>query len=63
MGSGRLFHKDGPMCVKVCKTTCVCSTARSKFKDFIQTKRTVVTEKLESYCFYALVNSATNLLI
>ena len=70
MVSGRLFHKEGPMygflprvslgkrLLKLCKTiSCVYSTVWSKFKYFIQIKRTVFIEKLESYCIYALVNS------
>ena len=70
MGSGRLFHKEGPVYDKVlqgnplivlqgnpCKTiSCVYSTMQSKFKDFIQVKRTAVVNKFENYCMYALVN-------
>ena len=71
MGLGKLFHKERQMkdkvlpCVslvkrvlKPCKTISrVYSTVQSKFKDFIQIKRAVVIDKLESYCIYALVNS------
>ena len=68
---GRLFQKEGPMydkvlsyvslakrALKLCKTiSCVYSTVQSKFKDFIQIKRTVFIDKLESYYISAFVNS------
>ena len=71
MVSSRLFHKDGPMynkvfcpvlvlrkgCLSFAKLFRVYSTRRSEFKDFIQIKRAVFIDKLESYCIYALVNS------
>ena len=71
MGSGRLFHKEGPMsnkvscsvlvlqkvCLNLAKLLCIYSTVPSEFKDFIQIKMTVAIDKLERYCIYALMNS------
>ena len=73
---GRLLHKEGPMynkvfclpCVslakrmlKLCKTISFeSSTVWSEFPDFIQIKRTVFIEKIESYCIHALVDSFFN---
>ena len=62
MGSGRAFHKEGPMsdkvscpvtilrkgCLSLTKLFRIYSTVRSEFKDFIQIKGTVVIDKLES---------------
>ena len=63
---GRLYHKEGPMYDKVfypvlvlrkrvlkpCKTICcVFSTLWSEFKDFIQIKKTVIIDKIESFAF------------
>ena len=72
MVTGSLFHKERPIydkvflspvrlvkrVLKLCKTiSCVYSTVWSKFKNFIHINRTVVIDKLESYCTYALLNS------
>ena len=68
MGSGKLFHKERPMydkvfcCVSLVKRvlkpskiiSCVYSTVQSKFKVFLQIKRTAVFDKLESYSIDAL---------
>ena len=69
MVSGRLFHKEGPIYDKVFCPVLVlrkeCLILEKIFlvsvlegaKDFIQIKRAVFIDKLESYCIYALVNS------
>ena len=41
--------------LKLCKTiSCISSTLRSEFKDFIQINRTVAIDKTECYCIYAM---------
>ena len=68
MGSGKLVHKERPMYDKVfCGVSlvkrvlkpskiisCVYSTVQSKFKVFLQIKRTAVFDKLGSYSIDAL---------
>ena len=68
MGSGELFHKEGPIYDKVfCPVlvlqkgysnlaiTCVYYTMRRTFKIFFQIKRTAVIDKLKSYRIYSFV--------